>query len=164
MARTAGEFPWTRCPQWLKDAGPFIRDIQFNIIYPCPGYLPLEPWSRSRRLQWGFPVSSTFSGQLVPPVGALNMQSVIAQWPPAPLLPGGLGGNVSGVPDPTNPLIPRPYAGQCQRAGIEANRLRQTCLPAAPPPGVPGFTGFTLRDLRSIAKAFSEPSIYAIQD
>lgn len=105
--------------------------------------------------------------QVVPPVGALNTQAVLSQWPPvppAPPLPAGVGGNVNGVPDPTNPLNPHTFAGQCQRATIEANRLRQTYIPAAPPPGVPGFTGFALRDLRSIAKAFSEPSIYVIQD
>lgn len=106
--------------------------------------------------------------QVASPGGVLVTQEAMAQWPPAPL-PPGLGAQVNGIPGipnagPTNPLNPHPYEGQCQRAADEANRVRSSYLPAAPPPGTPGFTGFTLRDLRQIAKAFSEPSIYVIQD
>lgn len=122
---------------------------------------------RSRRLRWDYLISGTFSVRVGAPLGVLVTHEVMAQWPPPPL-PPGLGAYLNGVPGyrragPTNPLNPHPYQGQCQRAVIEANRVRSSYLPAAPPPGAPGFRGFTLRDLREIAKAFSEPSIYVIQ-
>lgn len=162
-ARTSGEFPWTTCPQWLKDAGPFIRDIQFDIIYPMPGPMPgLHPLcelSRTRTLFWFLLIHGSFSVQVVSPGAVLNAQAVIAHhqiWGPFPIL----GSWIYRL----SPQELASYEGQCQRACDEATRVAQSYLPAALPPGVPGFRGYTLRDLRTIAKAFSEPSIYVIQD
>ncbi|KAG6353638.1 hypothetical protein INS49_005346 [Diaporthe citri] len=86
---------------------------------------------------------------------------------------------------PYDPTEANNFDGHRQIADIVANRLRwsqisyppaktfltsvtynlrRSYLPAVLPPGAPGFTGFSLRDLRSIAKSSREPSIYAIQD
>lgn len=149
------------CRPWLRRVGPFIRDIQFNIIYPIPAYPPLG--RRDRRLRFDFLITGSVSFQVAQPGATINTQTVMAQWPPMGLVPIGLGGAVFGIPDPANPVHQAPFQGQCQRAGIEANRLRQAYLAAGAAPGAPGFTGFTLQDLRSIAKSFSEPAIYTIQ-
>lgn len=125
------------------------------------GFRPLVPPSRIRMLLWDYLISGTFSVQVVSPGDVLNPQTVMPPQQQLILSPFVAGGGWVYTLDPPELAS---YQGQCQRAWIEATRVRQSYLPAAPPPGVPGFTGYTLRDLRTIAKAFSEPSIYVIQD
>lgn len=165
-ARSAGEFPWDTCYQWVKDAGPFIRNVNFNVITPLRAYEPMVSVARRNQLQWDYPIHGLFSVQVLPGPGA-NVRTVWfpPTYPPAPV-PAGLmlpPAAVAGMPYPYYPANSSAFDGQCQRANIEARRLRQSYLPAVQPPGAMGFTGFTLLDLRSIAKSFSEPSIYAIQ-
>lgn len=127
--------------------------------------------ARQHQIRWDWQIHGQLSVQVLPGAGAnVTTTPVEPTWPPGPV-PDGL---VVPAEELAAAAIPPvwPYwdveldvfDGHCQRADIEANRLRQSYLPAVLPPGAPGFTGFNLRDLRSIAKAFSEPSIYAIQD
>lgn len=123
---------------------------------------------RDFQLEWDWLTRGVFSVRVLPGAGA-NLSaaaSAAVAHPPGPAPPGLMAepAHVVGVPWPYFDAETDVFDGQCQRGAIEANRLRQTYLPAVPPPGAPGFTGFTLRDLRSIAKSFSEPSIYVIQD
>lgn len=125
-----------------------------------PGFPPLTSIYRLRRLEWTYPVSAALFLRVTRP-GAVIASNHL--FPGGPFgAPAGIGIHL-GVNDPTQPIDTNPFDAQCQRAVAEANRVRQTYLPAVLPPGAPGFTGFSLRDLRTIAKAFSEPSIYVIQ-
>lgn len=129
--------------------------------------MPMVNPSREFQLQWDWLSRGVLSVRVLPGAGAnLSTASVVNAHPPGPVPPGLMASpaDVVGVPWPYFDVEEDVFDGQCQRGVIEANRLRQTYLPAVPPPGAPGFTGFTLRDLRSIAKSFSEPSIYVIQD
>lgn len=162
--RSAGEFPWNRCEQWVKDAGPFIRDVDFIVINPLRAFPPMVSQARSMQLRWDYAVQGLLSVRVLP--GAVVTTTPVVPNFPAGPVPAGLllqPALAAGLAWPYDPIEQANFNGLCQIADIEANRLRQTYLPAVPPPGAPGFTGFTLRDLRSIAKSFSEPSIYRIQ-
>lgn len=147
-----------------------MRDIDFNIVAPIRAYEPMVSVARRMTLRWDYLVQGRLTVRVLPGAGAnVTTARVVPAYPPLPgpppagllLAPFQVG---AGVPWPYIPIEAAVFDGYCQRAHAEANRLRQTYLPAVPPPGAPGFTGFTLRDLRSIAKSFSEPSIYVIQD
>lgn len=134
---------------------------------PLRAFEPMVSFHRVAQLQWDWLTRATLSVRVMPGPGANISTAAVGPAHPAGPVPPGLmfnPANVVGIAWPYLDVEADMFDGQCQRAGIEANRLRQTYLPAVPPPGAPGFTGFTLRDLRSIAKAFSEPSIYAIRD
>lgn len=167
-ARSAGEFPWPTSRQWVKDAGPFIRDVEFNIVAPIRAYEPMVSVARRMTLRWDYLVQGRLNVRVLPGAGAaVTTARVVPTYPPAQVPAGLLLAPFQvgpGAPWPYLPIGAAVFDGHCQRANAEANRLRQTYLPAVPPPGAPGLTGFTLRDLRSIAKSFSEPSVYVIQD
>lgn len=149
------------CNDWLKDAGPFMRDVDFRVIAPLKAYFPMV--RREGVLRWDYPVTGLCSVRVLPGVGAnVGVVRTPQTYPPAPVLDGLMKATPGGV-YPFWPPNHAGFEGQCQRAEIEANRLRQSYIPLGPAPGVPGFAGFSLRDLREIAKAFSEPSIYTIQ-
>ena len=145
-----------------------MRDVDFVVIAPLRAYPPMVSLARDAQIRWDYPVTGLCSVRVLPGPGA-NVNVVrTAQAHPAGPVPSGLmmdpaGAAAAGRVYPFWAANHAGFDGQCQRAGIEANRLRQSYIPLAPPPGVPGFTGFNLRDLREIAKSFSEPSIYAIQ-
>lgn len=138
---------------------------------PLRAYEPIVSLAREHQIQWDWQINGVLSVRVVPGAGAnVTTTPEHPEWPAGPvpdgllvpmrvLAPAGLVGVW-----PFWNIELDVFDGHCQRADIEANRLRQSYLPAVLPPGAPGFTGFNLRDLRSIAKAFSEPSIYAIQD
>lgn len=165
--RSAGEFPWNTCRQWVKDAGPFIRDVNFIVMAPLRAWRPMVSFAREMQLRWDYPVQGLLSVRVMPGAGAnVTTTPVVPTFPAGPV-PAGLltpPAMVGGRAWPCDPIEADNFDGHCQIADIEANRLRRSYLPAVPPPGAPGFTGFSLRDLRSIAKSFSEPSIYAIRD
>ncbi|KAI3392949.1 hypothetical protein diail_4966, partial [Diaporthe ilicicola] len=149
MFRSAGMFPMRECPQWLQDAGPFIRDIEFNIIWPLRGFIPHTGADRERRLEWDYLARGSHTVRVLP--GAvLNSQTVLPLFP-APPVPAGIQGPPTHGVYPFQLINVHGFNGQCQRADDEAARLRQTYLPAVPIPGARGFTGFDLDDLRWIA-------------
>lgn len=127
--------------------------------------------AREHQIRWDWQIRGQLSVQVLPGAGA-NVATIPLEptWPPGPVPPGLVIPAQVLAAAAIPPVYPYwdiesdVFDGHCQRADIEANRLRQSYLPAVLPPGAPGFTGFSLRDLRSIAKAFSEPSIYVIQD
>lgn len=144
----------------------------FNIKAPIRGYEPLVPPNRRRRLQWDYQIHGTYSVRVLPGMGAnVATARVVPRWPAGPV-PNGLLVPVyylmppGSTQWPCQPIETHVFDGHCQRADREVARLRQSYLPApgaVPAPGMPGFTGFSLRDLRSIAKSFGEPSMYTIQ-
>ncbi|KAL2277617.1 hypothetical protein FJTKL_15362 [Diaporthe vaccinii] len=167
MHRSAGELPWNTCRQWVKDAGPFMRDVDFIVVAPMRAWQPMVSFAREMQLRWDYPVQGLLSVRVLPGAGANVATTPVVPTFPAGPVPAGLltpPAMVGARAWPYDPIEADNFDGHCQIADIEANRLRRSYLPAVPPPGAAGFTGFTLRDLRSIAKSFSEPSIYAIQD
>lgn len=149
------------CNDRVKEAGSFMRDVKFKVKAPLKAYFPMV--RREGMLRWDYPVTGLCSVRVETGVGAnVDVVRTPQTHPPAPV-PDGL---MKATPGGVYPFWPPNHAGfdgQCQRAEIEANRLRQSYIPVAPAPGVPGFTGLNLRDLREIAKAFSEPSVYIIK-
>lgn len=132
----------------------------------------MVPANRRRELQWDYQINGTYSVRVLPGMGAnVATVRVVPGWPAGPV-PNGLLLPAYLIPPgitqwPYQLIEVHVFDGHCQRADREVARLRQSYLPApgaVPAPGMPGFTGFSLRDLRSIAKSFSEPSMYTIQD
>lgn len=138
-----------------------MRDVDLRVIAPLRAYEPMV--RREGSLRWDYPVTGLCSVRALPGVNVAVARTP-QTYPPAPV-PNGLMRRwaAAGGVYPFWPPNHAGFEGQCQRAEIEANRLRQSYIAAALGPGAPGFTGFNLRDLREIAKAFSEPSIYTIQ-
>jgi hypothetical protein len=164
--RSAGEFPWDTCNPWVKAAGPYMRDVDFIVIVPLQSFPPFAPNSREGRLEWDYPLTGICSVLVLPGAGGVVAVRTPQVYPAGPVPPGLMDSPFQVGTNPTYPYWPPNHAGfdgQCQRAGIKANRIRQNYVPVAPPPGVPGFTGFNLLDLREIAKSFGEPSIYTIR-
>lgn len=165
--RSAGEFPWDTCNPWIQVAGPYMRDVDFNVISPLKSYPPMTSQTRLGRLEWDYLLTGICSVRVLPGIGGnVNVVRTPQTYPAVNPVPLGLMVDPALILGRAYPYWPPNHAGfdgQCQRADIEANRLRQSYIPMAPPPGVPGFTGFNLLDLREIAKSFGEPSIYTIQ-
>ncbi|KAL1858837.1 hypothetical protein Daus18300_009835 [Diaporthe australafricana] len=162
--RICGEFPMEEIPTWLQNAGPFIRDIRFDVVFPLRAFEPMVPLGRRRGIAWGFLGRGSYTVR-VGPGANMATQTVVPVWPPPPV-PMGLQAPphaTVGMVYPFQQINAHGYNGQCQRADLEATRLRQLYLTAGMVIGVPGFTGFDIQDLRSIAKSWSEPSIYIIQ-
>lgn len=151
-------------PVWLLNAGPFIRDIRFDVVFPLRAFEPMVPMGRRRGIAWGWMARGSFTVQ-VGPGANMTTQTVVPVWPPPPV-PFGLQAPphmTIGAVYPFQLINAHGHNGQCQRADIEVGRIRQAYLPAGLAIGLPGFTGFDIQDLRSIAKSWSEPSIYTIR-
>lgn len=126
----------------------------------------MVPQTRNKLLQWDWlddgryhiRVDTTIPGS---PTFGLRT-AFVHRNPPAPaglMMPLA---NQAGQQYPFWPTNDPAFGTQCMDATREALRLRALYILPNPPPGSRGFTGFSLDDLRKIAKMFGDPAIYTI--